>query len=1443
MANYTAGTADVEIGPNFSNFVRKLREDLERVEAELGVEIKPDFTNFAQEVEDYLKLVRASLDVEINPDLTDFANELALHLALIHEALDVKVGVDQTSLDNLETLIRAKLAAMDLHVDVRVGADTSMAYSQISMFRMLAGEDIDIDVHADTAAAQARIAALNGQTVTVNVATNGGRSGSGALSGFGGAAMLNAGALGIASLPAGAAALSSVGIEIQALAQNAALLPAIFAGAAAGIGTLVVGLNGMKDAFADGKKGMEAYNNLDRQGRALVDTVKRNGKEWEEIQKRIQGITLNHLSQPLDHMLKVQMPALERGMTATAGAMNRGSGILLNELGSDKSVASVDRVFGNTAKSADILNTAIKPIISSVETLAGVGSDKLPILAQGFANAATRLDAFLTRADNSGDLSRWMNEGIDAGKELLSIIGNLGSSLASFLRAGKGEGDGFLTTVDKLTERMAVWLKSPEGQADLRVFFREGREQLDGWMPILQSVGGILKSVYEASQAWSAILLPFLRAGAELLDQHDGLLKTLMISYLAFRTINPIFTMLRTGWVSASAAVDRYVASQAAASGAGAGALRSSAAGLAGMLGAGGIFGLALGGAALGLGLLATKHQEAAQAAEDQRRKLEALRETLDEQTGAVTKETITSTTKDLENRGFLERAQTLGVDPRQYVQAGLGLDQAGRDAINARLTRIILEQTPKEGYGKLAFESAAAMPGMDAATVAQALQGIPEAVKKFEASTMAARAQGARPADLAELKEQLNDIGESAATLGGEMNGLGTNTGRAAEAQRRINETLNDSWQLTEQGKKSFEELGAAVIKVPNEKTVWVKAPPGQDPADFKARLEEMGRTVELLPDGTLKIFLDDAAAKAQIQQIVKPETKNVLVHVVDPNGINSYTPDSQAAEHSSRTRQDPASYPRAEDGRRLPGRAHGGPITGGIPGQDSVPILGMPGEHMLTTSDVDKLGGQAGVYRFRAALQAGLVRPMRTGGAVGWTEEDEIKLQKAQNAITQAEEDLRVLDFKKNVSPGDRRAAELKVDEARNKAQQLEDKKAGRGGPTTEVFPQQALPGRRSNAELDREDADAAVDAANTKRNQVYNDPNATDEDRRAADRDYQRAQNRRAETYKSSAQSGSGSNDIDISLPGIAAKGAGILAEGILSALGLENSILSGNNVYTRSVNTALNFYAGKAREQQPGETGDYDYQPKNLPVDRKDSTAAATGTSGESATSAEYNPSGGVEQWRGAFAQVLRALAMPADWLSLGLAQMQTESGGNPKAINLWDSNAQKGTPSKGLMQVIDPTFQSYKSALYPADIWDPGANIAASLRYTVARYGSPVGVWGQGHGYADGGWVLGIGGPRDDANRAFLSRGEFVMNADAAAAYAPELEAMNAGLPLPVPPLPSGMVPRGGDTTTVRRDSSINFHGPIQLNDPHELMREMERHQAIAAQGEWAGLPG
>ncbi|MFD3542697.1 LysM peptidoglycan-binding domain-containing protein [Streptomyces sp. NPDC058662] len=65
----------------------------------------------------------------------------------------------------------------------------------------------------------------------------------------------------------------------------------------------------------------------------------------------------------------------------------------------------------------------------------------------------------------------------------------------------------------------------------------------------------------------------------------------------------------------------------------------------------------------------------------------------------------------------------------------------------------------------------------------------------------------------------------------------------------------------------------------------------------------------------------------------------------------------------------------------------------------------------------------------------------------------------------------------------------------------------------------------------------------------------------------------------------------------------------------------------------------------------------------------------------------------------------------------------ESSGNPNAINNWDSNAAAGIPSKGLLQVIDPTFRAYHVPGTSTNSYDPVANITAACNYAAARYGS------------------------------------------------------------------------------------------------------------------------
>lgn len=65
----------------------------------------------------------------------------------------------------------------------------------------------------------------------------------------------------------------------------------------------------------------------------------------------------------------------------------------------------------------------------------------------------------------------------------------------------------------------------------------------------------------------------------------------------------------------------------------------------------------------------------------------------------------------------------------------------------------------------------------------------------------------------------------------------------------------------------------------------------------------------------------------------------------------------------------------------------------------------------------------------------------------------------------------------------------------------------------------------------------------------------------------------------------------------------------------------------------------------------------------------------------------------------------------------------ESGGDPDISNDWDVNAQNGTPSVGLLQVIKPTFDAFHVEGTANDQSDPVANIVAACNYAADQYGS------------------------------------------------------------------------------------------------------------------------
>ncbi|KOU26488.1 MULTISPECIES: transglycosylase SLT domain-containing protein [unclassified Streptomyces] len=123
---------------------------------------------------------------------------------------------------------------------------------------------------------------------------------------------------------------------------------------------------------------------------------------------------------------------------------------------------------------------------------------------------------------------------------------------------------------------------------------------------------------------------------------------------------------------------------------------------------------------------------------------------------------------------------------------------------------------------------------------------------------------------------------------------------------------------------------------------------------------------------------------------------------------------------------------------------------------------------------------------------------------------------------------------------------------------------------------------------------------------------------------------------------------------------------------------------------------------------------------LTIGTQAKTAAATKTAAAAKPATAYPNN--LDGWIRESLDVMAKHGIPGSYNGIHRNVMR-ESSGNPLAINNWDINAQNGIPSKGLLQVIDPTFRAYHVPGTSQDSYDPVANITAACNYAAARYGS------------------------------------------------------------------------------------------------------------------------
>jgi hypothetical protein len=217
--------------------------------------------------------------------------------------------------------------------------------------------------------------------------------------------------------------------QATAATQALWLLPAGAAAAAAGIGTLAIATHGFADAIkdmGDPKKWAEdlqllspAAQQAALQIKALVDGP------LGQLKAATQDAFFAGMGDQINRLVTTYLPSIQNLTTSIATSFNTMMSGVANQLVAPETQASLQTMFANIEQTFRNLEPAVQPFVRALTDIATVGSGFLPGLATSITNAANSFATFISNARESGQLQVWIQQGIDAVKNLASAAWEL----------------------------------------------------------------------------------------------------------------------------------------------------------------------------------------------------------------------------------------------------------------------------------------------------------------------------------------------------------------------------------------------------------------------------------------------------------------------------------------------------------------------------------------------------------------------------------------------------------------------------------------------------------------------------------------------------------------------------------------------------------------------------------------------------------------------------------------------------------------------------------------------------------------------------------------------------------------------------------------------------------------------------------------------------------
>ena len=293
-------------------------------------------------------------------------------------------------------------------------------------------------------------------------------------------------------------ALSYVGTTMFSIGEGVsqsigllAMAPALLTTMAAGIFIYTAAFNNFSNAFSeDAKKRNQAMKELPVNARKAVDSLR---GLYKQIATPVQNAFWETMGTSLQDAINHLIPQVKDGLIGMAsGAGKFTAGILdsFTEIAQNKQLT---KMFDNITLFFDKTGQAAKPFFDGFNQFGIRGSEFLPKFGDWILKMSNRFDDWATKSANNGDITRWIEEGVQSLKDMWNVGGSVVRMFQGITKAALTAGGSTLTEFSENLSNMADVMNGEPFQSRFAIILhgaREGASRLnEGFGDLTETLG------------------------------------------------------------------------------------------------------------------------------------------------------------------------------------------------------------------------------------------------------------------------------------------------------------------------------------------------------------------------------------------------------------------------------------------------------------------------------------------------------------------------------------------------------------------------------------------------------------------------------------------------------------------------------------------------------------------------------------------------------------------------------------------------------------------------------------------------------------------------------------------------------------------------------------------------------------------------------------------